>query len=75
MERQRRNHKHRNFIYVIEKKIDGKWQATWDFEAHLSYNITEKVMQDYEKYNKHPDDFRIVMYIRENLYEEKKEEL
>ena len=75
MERQRRNYKHRNFIYVIEKKIDGKWQATWDFEAHLSYNITEQVMQDYEKYNKHPDDFRIVIYIRENLYEEKKEEL
>ena len=64
------NHKYRNFIYVIETKVDGRWQPTWDFEAHLTYNITEQIMQDYEKYNKHPDNFRIVMYLSERPCDE-----
>ena len=64
------NHKYRNFIYVIEQKVDGRWQPTWDFEAHLTYNITEQIMQDYEKYNKHPDNFRIVMYLSEKPCDE-----
>ena len=61
---------HRNFIYVIETKMRGKWKPNWDFEAHLTYNITEQIMQDFEKYNKHPDNFRIVRYISEKPHDE-----
>ena len=64
------NHKYRNFIYVIEKKVDGRWQPTWDFEAHLTYNITDQIMKDYDKYNKHPESFRIVMYLSEKPCDE-----
>ena len=57
------NHKDRNFIYVIEKRIDGRWQPNWDVSCFLTYDITEQIMQDFERYNKHPEDFRIVVYI------------
>ena len=44
MESQRRNHKYRNFIYVIDKKIDGKWQVTWDFEEKMNIIINNDVV-------------------------------
>ena len=62
------NHKYRNFIYVVEKKINGKWQPTWNVEAHLTYNISEQMMQAFRKDNKHPENFRIVMYVSEKPY-------
>ena len=70
MKRNQDGHQHRNFIYVIEKKVDGRWQPTWDFEAHLTYDITEQIMQAFEKYNKHPDNFRNVMYLSEKPCDE-----
>jgi len=57
--------KHRNFIYVIEKKMNGKWGLEWDFGAYLTYDVAEQVMQDFEKYTKHPKDYRLTMYISE----------
>ena len=60
-----RDHKHRNFLYVIEKKMNGNWTPNWDFSAYLTYGVAEQCMKDFEKYNKHPKDYRIVMYISE----------
>jgi len=60
---------HRNFIYVIEKKINGKWALEWDFGAFLTYGVGEQVMKDFEKYNKYPEDYRLVMYISEKPFE------
>ena len=64
------NHKYRNFIYVVEKKIDGKWQPTWNVEAHLTYNISEQMMEAFKKDNKYPENFRIVMYLSERPCDE-----
>jgi len=64
------NHKYRNFIYVVEKKIDGKWQPTWNVEAHLTYNISEQMMQAFRKDNNHPENFRIVIYVSEKSCDE-----
>ena len=64
------NHKYRNFIYVVEQKIDGKWQPTWNVEAHLTYNISEQMMEAFRKDNKHPENFRIVMYVSEKSCDE-----
>ena len=60
-------HKHRNFIYVIEKKMNGKWGLDWDFTACLTYEVTEQIMRDFEKYN---ENHRIVMYISEKPHDE-----
>ena len=65
----KRDHKHRNFIYVIEKKINSKWSLEWDFGCYLTYEVAEQVMQDFEKYNKHPKDYRIVMYLSERPHD------
>ena len=64
------NHKYRNFIYVVEQKIDGKWQPTWNVEAHLTYNISEQMMEAFKKDNKYPENFRIVMYVSEKSCDE-----
>ena len=67
MMRNQKAHKHRNFVYVIEKKMaNGKWGLDWDFGCYLTYDVTQQIMQDFEKYNKHPKDYRITMYISEN---------
>ena len=58
------------WIYVVEQMIDGKWQPTWNVEAHLTYNISEQMMQAFMKDNKHPENFRIVMYVSEKSYDE-----
>lgn len=59
------NFKHRNFVYVIEKKMNGKWGLEWDFGCFLSYEVAEMSMKEFEKYNKHPKDYRLTMYISE----------
>ena len=64
-----RNHKHRNFVYIIEKKKNGNWGLEWDFGCYLTYDVADQVMQDFEKYNKHPKDYRIVMYISEKPHD------
>ena len=61
---------HRNFIHVIETKVRGTWRVTWDSQAYHSYDITQQIMQDFEKYNKHPDNYRIVKYISERPHDE-----
>ena len=45
---------------------NGKWGLDWDFGCYLTYDVTQQIMQDFEKYNKHPKDYRITMYISEN---------
>jgi len=64
-----RNHKHRNFVYIIEKKINGKWKLEWDFGCYLTYDVASQVMQDFDRYNKYPGDYRIVMYISEKPHD------
>ena len=64
-----RSHKHRNFIYVIEKKMNGNWGLEWDFGCYRSYEVAEQIMQDFEKYNQHPKDYRIVMYLSEKPHD------
>ena len=59
----------RNFVYIIEKKMNGKWGLEWDFGCYLTYDVAEQVMQDFEKYNKHPEDYRLVMYISEKPHD------
>ena len=59
----------RNFVYIIEKKMNGKWGLEWDFGCYLTYDVAEQVMQDFEKYNTHPKDYRIVMYISEKPHD------
>jgi hypothetical protein len=60
---------HRNFVYVIEKKMNGKWGLEWDFGCYLTYEIAEKIMQDFERYNKSPKDYRLTMYISEKPHD------
>ena len=60
-------HKHRNFIYVVEKKIKGKWILEWDFIACRTYEIAEQCLKDFKRYNKN---HRIVMYISEKPHDE-----
>ncbi len=62
-------HQHRNFVYIIEKKMNDKWGLEWDFGCYLTYEVAEQVMQDFEKYNKHPEDYRLVMYISEKPHD------
>ena len=62
--------KHKNFIYVIEKKMNGKWGLEWDFGCYLTYDVADQVMQDFEKYTKNPKEYRLVMYISEKPYDE-----
>ena len=54
----------------MEQKIDGKWQPTWNVEAHLTYNISEQMMEAFKKDNKYPENFRIVMYVSEKSCDE-----
>jgi hypothetical protein len=61
---------HRNSIYVIEIRSNGKWEVTWNSEAYNSYDIAQQIMQDFEKYNRYPEKFRIVRYISEKPYDE-----
>ena len=61
--------KHRNFIYVIEKKINGNWRLEWDFSTFMTYDVAQQSMQDFEKYTKHPKDYRITMYISEKPHD------
>ena len=61
----KRTEKHRNYIYLIEKKINGKWILEWDSGSFLSYEVAEMSMKEIEKYTKHPKDYRLVMYISE----------
>jgi hypothetical protein len=70
MKRNQKTREHRNFIYVIEKKINNKWSLEWDFGCYLTYEVAEQVMHDFEKYNKHPKDYRITMYISEKPYDQ-----
>ena len=69
MKRNQKGHKHRNFVYVIEKKMNGKWGLEWDFGCYLTYEVAEQVMQDFEKYTKNPKDYRLVMYISEKPHD------
>jgi hypothetical protein len=62
--------KHKNFVYMIEKKTKGKWRLEWDFGSFLSYEVAEMSMKEREKYTKHPKDYRLVMYISEKPYGE-----
>lgn len=64
------NFKHRNFVYLIEKKANGKWGLEWDFGSFLSYNLAEMSMKESEKYTKNSNNYRIVMYISEKPYNE-----
>jgi hypothetical protein len=61
----KRTEEHRNYIYLIEKKINGKWILEWDCGSFLSYEVAEMSMKEIEKYTKHPKDYRLVMYISE----------
>ena len=61
---------HRNFVYVIEKRINGRWNLEWDFSTFMTHDVAHQSMQDFEKYNKHPDDYRITMYISEKPYDQ-----
>ena len=61
---------HRNFVYVVEKKMNGKWGLEWDFGCYLTYEVAEQCMLDFERYNKHPEDYRLVMYISEKPHDE-----
>ena len=62
---------HRNFICVIETKGRGKWETTWDSPAaYNSHAVAQQIMEDFEKYNKHPDNYRIVRYISERPHDE-----
>ena len=61
---------HRNFVYIIEKKVNGKWKLEWDFGCYLTYDVADQVMHDFERYNKNPEDFRIVMYVSEKPHDE-----
>ena len=61
--------KHRNFIYVIEKRINGRWNLEWDFSTFMTYEVAQQSMQDFEKYTKHPKDYRITMYISEKPHD------
>ena len=69
MKRNQKTHKHRNFIYVIEKKINGRWNLEWDFSTFMTYDVAQQSMQDFEKYTKHPEDYRITMYISEKPHD------
>ena len=69
MKRNQKTHKHRNFIYVIEKKINGRWNLEWDFSTFMTYDVAQQSMQDFEKYTKHPKDYRITMYISEKPHD------
>jgi hypothetical protein len=60
---------HRNFVYVIEKKMNGRWGLEWDFGCYLTYEVAEQVMGDFEKYTKNPKDYRLVMYISEKPHD------
>ena len=53
----------------IEKKKGSNWGLDWDFGAYLTYDVAEQVMKDFEKYNMHPEDYRLVMYISEKPYD------
>ena len=63
-------HKHRNFVYIIEKKKGSNWGLEWDFGAYLTYDVAEQVMKDFERYNKHPEEYRLTMYVSENPHDE-----
>ena len=69
MKRNQKTHKHRNFIYVIEKRINGRWNLEWDFSTFMTYEVAQQSMQDFEKYTKHPKDYRITMYISEKPHD------
>jgi|TARA_R110000751_G_scaffold93295_1_gene182274 hypothetical protein len=64
------NFNHRNFVYLVERKINNKWGLEWDFGSFLSYDVAEMSMKEFEKYNKKPKDYRLVMYISEKPYNE-----
>ena len=71
MKRNQDGYRHRNFVYIIEKRTaGGKWKLEWDFGAYLTYDVAEQCMKDFERYNKHPEDYRLVMYISEKPYDE-----
>ncbi len=63
MERYKKNQPHRNYIYVIEKKVGSRWEVPWDVSAFESYDVAKQITRDFEKYSKHPDKYRIIMYI------------
>ena len=65
----KKTHKHRNFVYIIEKKKNGNWGLDWDFGAYLTYEVAEQVMKDFERYNKNPEEYRLTMYISENPHD------
>ena len=69
MKKNQKAHKHRNFIYVIEKRINGRWNLEWDFSTFMTYDVAEQSMRDFEKYTKHPEDYRITMYISEKPHD------
>ena len=69
MKRNQKTHKHRNFVYVIEKRINGRWNLEWDFSTFMTYDVAQQSMQDFEKYTKHPEDYRITMYISEKPHD------
>ena len=46
------NFNHRNFVYLVERKINNKWGLEWDFGSFLSYDVAEMSMKEFEKYNK-----------------------
>ena len=69
MKRNQKGHKHRNFVYIIEKKINGKWKLEWDFGCYLTYGVADQVMHDFDRYNKNPEDYRLVMYISERPHD------
>ena len=69
MKRNQDAYHHRNFVYIIEQKISGKWRVNWDFGAYLTYDVAEQCMKDFERYNKYPEDYRLTMYISEKPHD------
>ena len=56
---------HRNFVYIIERKVNGKWKLEWDSGCFLSYDVADMSMKELEKYTKNPKNYRLVMYVSE----------
>jgi hypothetical protein len=65
MIRGREPRRHRNYVYVIETKVKGKWVVEWDCGTFLSYEIGEVSMKERETYIQNPKKYRLTMYISE----------
>ena len=66
MQRHKNEQPHRNFVYIIEKKVGNKWILEWNFTACMTHEVAEQCMHDFEKCN---ENHRIVMYISEKPHD------